>query len=283
MDELTRRALEKPFPADKVKTKTGQGGRKMSYISHGLITERLNDTDPSWSSRRIATHTYTGADGALHCAGVELELTVGGVSRVESGGPQPPHPQRPTHFGDEIKNAYSDALKRAAMRFGVALGNWETLIDAEGDEDYADVPAAPLEPRGEAPVPIRANPQGVNLAALHAAVTGKVEGDPHRRIHALAEGVYGVPSLRELRQDQADALRKAMGECRSPRDGEALIALALRTNAATSTAELDDIARDIGVAGFGPERLELMRQAFRRAMDAIKLMAEVEAGQAAGK
>lgn len=164
MKKEIQTALEKPFPPDKVKTKPGRGrdGGRLSYISHGLITERLTDADPAWSSERIATHTYTGADGLLHCAGVEIALTVGGVTRVESGGPQ-----RQDGFANEIKNSYSDALKRGAMRFGVALANWESLIDAEGDEDY-DAPSSEMaeqivvqsaggarEPQANQPTPIR--------------------------------------------------------------------------------------------------------------------------------
>jgi hypothetical protein len=273
MDDALRKKLDKPFPADKVKTKPGQGGRKMSYISHGLITERLNDTDPGWSSRHIATHTYTGADGSLHCAGVELAVTIGGVERVESGGPQ-----RASHFTDEIKNAYSDALKRAAMRFGVALGMWETLVDAEGDEDYTDAPMTHPEPRGEAPTPIGAA-SAPNVAAIHAAATGKVTGDLHNRAKALAAAVYGVPSMRDLSHGQADRLRKAFGECRSPQDGEALIALAIRINAATSDDELTKIAKDIGLAELGNDRFALLRDAGQRARDAIKLMNEINANQ----
>jgi hypothetical protein len=139
MDSKMRDALAKPFPPEKVKKKRGQGNRMMDYISHGLITERLNDVDPEWSWRPIQTYTYADASGRIHCEGVEVELTIGGVSRVEAGGPQ-----RQDGFANEIKNAYSDALKRAAMRFGVALHMWESLVDAESDEDYAD--ADPLGP-----------------------------------------------------------------------------------------------------------------------------------------
>ncbi len=126
-------ALEADFPPDKVKQKRGQGGRMMNYISHGLVTERLNDVDPDWSTKVLEEHTYLDDSGVIHCAGVTLALTIGGVTRVESGGPQ-----RQDGFANEIKNAYSDALKRASMRFGVALRMWETLIDAESDEDVVD-------------------------------------------------------------------------------------------------------------------------------------------------
>jgi hypothetical protein len=124
--------LTTPFPATKIKTKPGRGGsRPMTFISHGLITERLNQAAPKWTTERIATHTYTGQDGQLHCAGVEILMCIGEQCHAEAGGPQ-----RQDGFANEIKNAYSDALKRCAMRFGVALEMWEQLIDAMGDEDY---------------------------------------------------------------------------------------------------------------------------------------------------
>ena len=146
MDAQMARKLAAAFPPDKVKQKRGQGGRSMSYISHGLITERLNDVDPEWSWRPLQTYTYQGPDGRLHCEGVEVELTIGGVSRVEAGGPQ-----RQDGFANEVKNAYSDALKRAAMRFGVALSMWETLVDAEFDEDVnPDYQAQAQQPQPEA-------------------------------------------------------------------------------------------------------------------------------------
>lgn len=135
-----RKALAKPFPREKIQQKRGQGGRMMSYISHGLITERLNEADPDWVSEVIEVFTYTDAQGVLHCAGVTLSLTVGGITRQEAGGPQ-----RPTIFADEIKNALSDALKRAAMRFGVALEMWEELIDAEYDEDVTLAEQEPVQ------------------------------------------------------------------------------------------------------------------------------------------
>jgi hypothetical protein len=135
--------LAKPFPPEKVKQKRGQGNRVMSYISHGLVTERLNEVDPDWSSDVLTEHIYRDAQtGRLHCEGVTLRLTINGVSRVESGGPQ-----RQDGFANEIKNAYSDALKRAAMRFGVALSMWESLVDAEYDEDaHPDYEAGQVQP-----------------------------------------------------------------------------------------------------------------------------------------
>lgn len=130
MNNEMRDALAKPFPSAKIKEKRGQGGRSMSYISHALVTERLNEVDPEWSWEPFATHVYQDAGGRMHCEGVEIKLTVGGVTRVEAGGPQ-----RQDGFANELKNSYSDAIKRAAMRFGVALSMWDSLVDAQHDED----------------------------------------------------------------------------------------------------------------------------------------------------
>lgn len=134
IDQKMQKILSTPFPATKVKKKPGPGGRSLDYISHGLITERLNGADPDWSWDVVTEHIYYDEQKRPHCAGVTIRLTVGGVTRIEAGGPQ-----RQETLANELKNAYSDALKRGAMRFGVALSVWENLIDAVGDEDvYPD-------------------------------------------------------------------------------------------------------------------------------------------------
>lgn len=102
------------------------------YIAHGLVTDRLTEADPDWSSRVLDTFTYTDtATGVLHCSGVLMELTVGGVTRTEAGAVG-----LPGKFALEVKAAMSDALKRCAMRFGVALSIWEKTSEALDDEDY---------------------------------------------------------------------------------------------------------------------------------------------------
>jgi hypothetical protein len=157
--------LASKFPDEVVKKKPGRGNAPaMSYISHAIVTERLNKLAPDWSVRNVATHTYLDGQGVIHCAGVTLEMTIGGVSRVESGGPQ-----RQDGFTNEIKNAYSDALKRCAMRFGVALYIWDQLVDAEFDEDvYPDY----VPPAASAPTPRPA-------PSAPAPATGAARPDSH--------------------------------------------------------------------------------------------------------
>lgn len=121
-------ALSKDFGPEAVKYKPGRGGSgKLAYVSHGMINKRLNDVDPDWHAAMVE-RWITEAGGALHCLGGVMRLTVGGVTREEAGGPA-----RLTTLADDLKNTYSDCLKRCAMRFGVALSLWESA--EEGDED----------------------------------------------------------------------------------------------------------------------------------------------------
>jgi Rad52/22 family double-strand break repair protein len=127
--------LSRPFEEHQIQSRPGQSGKKLSYVSHGLVTQRLTEADPGWSTESFAVHTDTDPQGNKHCVGVTLALTLhfperGPVTRVETGGPA-----RGGRFTDEVKVAHSDALKRCAMRFGVGLSMWEHLVDSLPDED----------------------------------------------------------------------------------------------------------------------------------------------------
>jgi hypothetical protein len=137
-------ALSERFDDGLVKQK----GR-FDYISHALVTERLNAVAPGWEMEIVEVHKSTDAQGRLHCEGVTVAMTIGGVTKMEMGGPQ-----RMESFMLECKNAVSDAMKRCAMRFGVALYLWDSLVDALGDDDvHPD-----REPQA-APAPARAPQQ----------------------------------------------------------------------------------------------------------------------------
>lgn len=130
-------ALSKPFDPRVIQSKPGGNRRPdVRYVSHGSVTKRLNQVCPGWTSRVVEIHAYYEAQsGKKVCAGVQLELTIPGVgSRQEFGTAN-----QPRSFGDDVKNAMSDALKRCAMRFGVALDLWEEMD--EGDEDAAPIVA----------------------------------------------------------------------------------------------------------------------------------------------
>ncbi len=134
----------KPFSDKEVQTKPGRGGSPpLKYVSHGSVTKRLLELDPTFDQEVKETFVFKDDTGRLHCEGVILRLTftdengrpcvieeAGGAQRVgvsQNG--------RTDGFAIELKNAISDAVKRAAMRRGIGLGMWEELIDAAYDED----------------------------------------------------------------------------------------------------------------------------------------------------
>jgi hypothetical protein len=113
-DEAMLAALAAPFPPEQIRQK----GR-FSYIGHALVTERLNAVcGAGWETVIEQVHVVEG-----HCVGVTMRMNI----VFPELGP--------------VKNAQSDAFKRCAMRFGVCLYLWDTMVDAEGDEDYRPSPA----------------------------------------------------------------------------------------------------------------------------------------------
>ena len=111
--------LARPFPESMIEKKPG-AKFQAAYVSHGAITSRLLEVlGPfDWSISRIITN----ADGvAVGCLG-RLEVTVDGRPVVieEVGDVEHPGP----NSASNLKNASSDALKRAAMRLGLGLHLW---------------------------------------------------------------------------------------------------------------------------------------------------------------
>lgn len=97
----------------------------LDYVGHAEITDRLIEVDPYWGWEPVAFD----ADGLPKFdanGGLWIRLTVGNVSRLgygDSQGKQGPN---------AVKEAIGDALRNAAMRFGVGLDLWGATY--KGDE-----------------------------------------------------------------------------------------------------------------------------------------------------
>lgn len=150
--------LREPFPAEQIgklpkpTKKDNPKGRcdvcggyhglpavHLDYVGHAAVTDRLLKVDPSWTWQPLAADedglpltTHAGLyDGTV---GLWIELTVAGVTRPGFGD------------GRNIKEAISDALRNAAMRFGVALDLWakEDLSEQEEEVVRKDGGLAPF-------------------------------------------------------------------------------------------------------------------------------------------
>ena len=126
--------LRAPFPANQI-SKLPKGNVMLDYVGHAAATHRLLDADPHWNWEPLAMGSdgfpARDADG-----GMWIKLTVCGVTRLGYGSA----PGK--KGGDAIKELIGDAIRNAAMRFGLALDLWH-----KGDLHAAATEAeAPKEP-----------------------------------------------------------------------------------------------------------------------------------------
>lgn len=172
MDAEKVTALRREFPASQV-GQLPKGGTTLDYVGHGAVTDRLLSVDPEWNWEPLA-FDESGlplfvTDDRGQPIGLWIRLTVCGVTRLGFGN------CRPGQF-DAEKVLIGDAIRNAAMRFGVALDLW-VRGHAEDDEKRAASDERQAPPRrGGPPVcadcekPIGSEPaKKVNGALVHVA------------------------------------------------------------------------------------------------------------------
>jgi hypothetical protein len=106
--------------------------RHLDYVGHAAATHLLLDADPMWSWEPLAFDA-AGLPKFDESGGLWIRLTVCNVTRLGYG-----HADKKAHMdaGSREKEVIGDALRNAAMRFGLALELWSKadLHDREGDE-----------------------------------------------------------------------------------------------------------------------------------------------------
>lgn len=120
MKPETAALLRKPFDGNKISTFPRNAGSKagLSYIGHAALTDRLLQADPDWTWEPVANPASIGLPVAGTGVEMWIKLTIDGTTRYGYGDA----PGK--KGGDAIKEAIGDALRNAAMRFGVALDLW---------------------------------------------------------------------------------------------------------------------------------------------------------------
>lgn len=83
-------------------------GILLGYIDARTAMDQLDALDPEWSDEYTPVAII---DGAERREGIQCALTVKGITRTDVGVPS---------NTDGLKGAYSDALKRAAVKHGIA-------------------------------------------------------------------------------------------------------------------------------------------------------------------
>jgi hypothetical protein len=117
----------------------------IDYVGHADVTSRLLNVDPAWNWEPKAEDEHGlpvfDTDDSGVPVGLWIRLTVGGVSRLGYGSV-------PSGQPDAVKVLIGDALRNAAMRFGVALDLWAKGDRADPTAENATASAGRAAQRG---------------------------------------------------------------------------------------------------------------------------------------
>lgn len=98
----------------------------LDYIGHAEVTQRLLDVDPMWDWEPVATDEH-GLPLLDRFGGMWIYLTICGVTRRGYGDAAGKSPGTTA-----VKEIIGDAIRNAAMRFGVALDLWSKIDKQKG-------------------------------------------------------------------------------------------------------------------------------------------------------
>ncbi len=108
----------------------------LDYVGHAAITDRLLQVDPTWTWEPVSVDDH-GSPLVQERNGtcrLWIRLTVAGVTRLGVGTCE-------AKKSDIEKELIGDALRNAAMRFGVALDLWsKELLGAEDNDEKEEPP-----------------------------------------------------------------------------------------------------------------------------------------------
>ena len=99
----------------------------LAYVGHAGVTQRLLDVDPTWTWQPVALDD----DGLPRLTRDQLlwiRLTVLGVTRLGVGDARVASTRPP---GDMMKERIGDALRNAALRFGVGTYLWSKSEESQ--------------------------------------------------------------------------------------------------------------------------------------------------------
>jgi hypothetical protein len=193
--EVLMKALAAPFEATEVRFKpavvSGNRALALAYVDARVIQDRLDDVlgVTGWQDDYECL-----PDGAVVC---RLRIRVGNewLTKVDVGGPS----EQPDE-GDRRKAAFSDALKRAAVKFGVGRylyrlpSQW---VDYDPQRrQFVKSPVLPPHALPESRQPAAARPAAAPARMLPTARTAPAKPAARATLHALP--VNGAELQRRL-------------------------------------------------------------------------------------
>ena len=190
--------LTRPFPAEQIKRRQGQGGKMLSYIEAHNVVARLNEAcgEDGWSFE-IVEHQVRDEEVV-----VVAKLTANGIVKMSFGGADIARDRdgRPLSIADSLKAAGSDALKKAASLLGVGLH-----LYGGSDEPSVQPPAA-------APAPESPNDRLTSrqLSAIQSIARRRNIGRGH--LTSMLELRFQKAELAHLSRREASSLLSELTE-----------------------------------------------------------------------
>jgi hypothetical protein len=184
MNKEQAASLRKAFPANQIGT-LPKGGVRLEYVGHAATTDRLLQVDPDWTWAPVA-HDELGLPRLDEHGGLWISLTVCGVTRYgygDAAGKKGPN---------AVKEAIGDAIRNAAMRFGVALDLWAKEDLQAGEPAPKKSPRSTSTPPSAAaqqpkPTPGSAAPSGDSELTLPPD-QDVINADQVKRLWTIARG-----------------------------------------------------------------------------------------------
>lgn len=206
MNKEQAAALRKPFPRAAV-GQLPKGGVMLDYVGHAATTDRLLTVDPEWTWEPMATDEF-GNPQPDAAGNLWIRLTVCGITRIGVGD------------GKSMKERIGDAIRNAAMRYGVALDLWskEELESSEPEKKAERVKGTPEDDPWLDNPPRNPEDRQVSteqLTALHASFSDLHIDDRDARLlyaNDLLKLKTPITSSKDMTRGQAsrviDALKK---------------------------------------------------------------------------
>lgn len=193
-------ALRKEFPPGAI-GQLPKGGALLDYVGHAATTDRLLSVDPNWTWEPFATDErgLPALDGK---GNLWIRLTVCGHTRIGVGD------------GKTAKECIGDAIRNAAMRFGVALDLWskeelEQATTPKGTKSRQKAEQAPVQAEPTRPMsrPGTSPARRKMFALLNE--TGRKDRDAAL---GFISGVLGidVQSTSDISEEQVSTVIKKM-------------------------------------------------------------------------
>jgi hypothetical protein len=167
----------------------------LDYVGHAAVTERILEVDPDYEFGPVLDinkRPIKSEDGS-----VLYYLSIAGSTKYEWGD------------GPNMKEVSSDAIRRCAMRFGVALDLWaKEPLNADQDVEPTVAPKKAARAKGNAsPTPSAAPHTNHSKRIMVAAKAADVDDALRYRLTRMFSG---VTSSKDVPADKVSAVVAAL-------------------------------------------------------------------------